>query len=329
MHPLNRILKAICANPLFSCKILKRNGILGFCSGASMSGSRPYSAFKTAFLTIILCFSVAQVALAAAVTIAPSPCDPQYYESLKSRAWLEAQREITQNQNLIFKPDSVMEYTCFDKFMNILAYEAQNMFSETTRWGTILNSNSMDNALQNLVGTALNSYISANFNGRFLNTRSSYDYTPSNISGASGASYTCTNMRDVWKESKCMDFAADQNTDGFYTFENYQANEKRTRPTPCNNAGIGTRWQNEINNATVNANTPWTEDNVVTFFNLLDPANCNNSTLKIETGIIVQRSKLQPTAYHEKACIAPGCHYVPTGTFSTGGAIPNTGSCQN
>jgi hypothetical protein len=281
-----------------------------------MSGGRPFNAFKTAFLTIILCFSVGQVALAG---IAASPCDPQYYESLKSRAWLEAQREITQNQNLIFKPDSVMEYTCFDKFMDILAEEAENMFSENDRWGTILSTNSMDNALQALVGTALNSYITANFNGNFLNTRSAYNYTPSNITGSTN--YVCNNMRDVWRESKCMDFAADQNTDGFYTFENYQANEKRTRPTPCNNAGLATRWTNEMNTATVNANTPWQEDNVVTFFNLLNPATCNNTTLKIETGVTVQRSKQTPTTYREKACIPAGCHYVPTGM--------NAGNCSN
>lgn len=90
-------------------------------------------------------------------------CDPEYFESLKARAWLEAQREITQNQNLIFKPDSVFEYTCFDLYVNELADHAKDMFSETRRWGLIRGihtsgagaNRSMDNALQALVGDAL------------------------------------------------------------------------------------------------------------------------------------------------------------------------------
>jgi hypothetical protein len=258
--------------------------------------------------------------------IAASPCDPQYYDSLRSRAWLEAQREITQNQNLIFKPDSVMEYTCFDKYMNVLAYEAQNMFSETTRWGTVLGSNSMDNALQNLVGSALNRYIAANYSHTFLGGRSTTNYTPGNIAGAAGSSYVCNNMRDVWKESKCMDFAQNSTTDGFYTFENYQNSaDKRTLPTACNNNGLAGRWGTEIGRATANASTPWAEDNIVTYFNLLDPSACNANTLAIETGITVQRSKASPTTYLEKACIPAGCRYVPT--QGANGAV--TGRCQN
>ena len=48
-----------------------------------------------------------------AAEIAPQSCDSNYWRQLSSRAWLEAEREIMQNQNLIFKPDSVLQYTCF------------------------------------------------------------------------------------------------------------------------------------------------------------------------------------------------------------------------
>ena len=276
------------------------------------------NSLKSAIFAFILCFTLGGTALAG---VAPSPCDPQYYDSLRSRAWLEAQREITQNQNLIFKPDSVLEYTCFDKHMNILAFEAQNMFSETQRWGTILPTNSMDTALQNLVGTALGTFISANFDHTFLGGRSTTNYTPAGIAGASGASYVCENMRNVWRESKCMDFAQNADTDGFYTFQNYSTTaDKRTLPSPCNNNGLAGRWTDEIGLATVNDDTPWIEDEIETFADLLDSAECNNTTLKIETGITVQRSKAAPTTYLEKVCLPPGCRYVPTGM--------NAGNCQ-
>ncbi len=68
---------------------------------------------------------------------APSACDPDYYETLEARAWLEAQREITQNQNLITKPDSVLQYTCFDKHLGALNKAAQEMFSGESEGGSI------------------------------------------------------------------------------------------------------------------------------------------------------------------------------------------------
>lgn len=251
---------------------------------------------------------------------AATPCDPEYYESLRSRAWLEAQREITQNQNLIVKPDSVLEYTCFDQFMNILAYEAINMFSETTRWGIVLPSNSMDTALEYLVGGAMRSYLAANYPHMFRGHRSlTLDYEPEPIHGMSGTDYLCTSMRDVWLESKCVDFIEDPETDGFYTFQNYwSTDDKRVRPEPC--LGIPARWEEEFATATVNPFTPWEEDNQMTFYGLLDPENCGGATLQLETGVIVRRSKLEPITYREKACLPAGCHYVPSGM--------NSGSCQ-
>ena len=59
--------------------------------------------FSGVFFAALLCSSISYAQ--------NSPCDPDYYESLEARAWLEAQREITQNQNLIYKPDSALEYT--------------------------------------------------------------------------------------------------------------------------------------------------------------------------------------------------------------------------
>ncbi len=86
---------------------------------------------------------------------AASPCDPNYYKSLEARAWLEAQREITQNQNLILKPDSVLEYTCFDKHLGVLAAQAPSLFSETTRCGPVMHAGSMGTDMSNLLRARL------------------------------------------------------------------------------------------------------------------------------------------------------------------------------
>ena len=61
--------------------------------------------------------------------IAESSCDPDYYDTLRHRAWQEAQREITMNYNFIPKPDSVLQYSCFDKQLGALEQARQNMIS--------------------------------------------------------------------------------------------------------------------------------------------------------------------------------------------------------
>lgn len=326
--------KAICANTLFSCKILKRSRVLGIFS--HMMVTRLSNTARIAFLAGFLCFTVAGTALAG---IAASPCDPEYYNSLKSRAWLEAQREITQNQNIIVKPDSVLEYMCFDGFLNVMANMnapgANTLFSESTRWPAPgqLGSTSMDTALTRLISNALGQYISGNFAHNFLGDRSTRNHTPAgSVSGSAGTSFVCNNMRDIWAEAKCMDFIPDTNADGvpdfgdgFYTFEDYRAApDKRARPTatPCATASLfgGTgRWTTEFNRATTNADTTWAEDNLRVFFDLLDPANCTTA-LQVATGVTVVRAQNTPATYREKICVAPGCHYTPT-------AI-NAGTCS-
>ena len=55
-------------------------------------------------------------------------CDPEFWDVLTNRAWEEGQREISQNQNLIARPDSVLSMTCFDSSLNHLAWYADNNF---------------------------------------------------------------------------------------------------------------------------------------------------------------------------------------------------------
>lgn len=277
-------------------------------------------------------------------TPAATPCDPQYFESLKSRAWLEAQREITQNQNLIVKPDSVLQYTCFDRLMNQVTQVSGSMFS-----------GSVGSSLQNLVGNALQTYIRGNFSyptnprnasspltARLGGGRSGIVYTPGNITAGA---YTCDIMRQIWLQAKCVNFILDPSTDGFYTFEEYAGTniprdqeDRRLQPLICST--IAPRWADNIETAYVNnayatlppnsppgtrttgnggRSTPWTEDDLVTFINRLDPANCtdngaNNSinrTYPIESGIKIARPAQRPNFYDEKICIAPGCYYEP------------------
>lgn len=58
----------------------------------------------------------------------PETCEEDVWDIIKSRAEMEANREITQNQNLISKPDSVLMLTCFDRLMGHLGNYAESNF---------------------------------------------------------------------------------------------------------------------------------------------------------------------------------------------------------
>ncbi len=287
-------------------------------------------------LALMLC-AVSIATFANAQTAAESSCDPEYYNTLKSRAWLEAQREITQNQNLIFKPDSVLEYTCFDQYLNVLAQQAENMFSESGRWGDGAGERNtiMDVALENLVGTPVAAYIAANFEDP------GYDLAGGRAEGidhdiapVAGGTYECDIMNQVWMFAKCMDFIADAEHDGFFTFADYQTgDDKRFLPAQCD--AISDRWGTELAAALGTAEeTPWTEDPLVTYFNLLlppadlasdqdgppAPLRCNNYT-PVPTGVTVIRNQ-SPSYYEEKICLVPGCVFVP-------GENGAAGTCEN
>lgn len=275
----------------------------------------------------------------------PTPCDPQYMDALEARAWLEAQREISQNQNLIVKPDSVLEYTCFDRFLWEIADDAVNQFSETTRWGTIpgLESTTQDSALGRLILEGLTSYIQENFPHTFLGGRSTEDsIMTTNPQAPSGYTYTCNRMRVVWEAAKCLNFfdrttgtSATQNHDGFYDFRWYNTNDPRQLPTGSNFAAcpvpagdpynfqvmegiaFNTR-QNMYVLATENPNdaTAYNRDNLVTFLNFILPVGVAPTTAcisqPIQTGIQVNR-RMTGGQYADAVCPNPGCYLAANG----------------
>ena len=188
----------------------------------------------------------------------PTACDPQYMDALEARAWMEAQREITQNQNLINKPDSVLEYTCFNRFLNHLSQNpsingVQRLFSETNHWQgppSGLSDTSTDNALDRVVRTSMTRYLRENFGHRFMGDRlnnpangqpidyinrlQTRDYPAASeaVNGTGGTSqYECDRMAEVWTLARCMNFLGSRDDfDGFFDFPWYANNDPRNLP---------------------------------------------------------------------------------------------------
>lgn len=275
--------------------------------------------------------------------MAQTSCDPQYMDALESRAYLEAQREISMNQNLIVKPDSVLEYTCFHRIMGTLARSPgdRGNFSESNRWGEIPNhgATSLDEAFDEVVTSALISYINTNYAHTFLGGRSGINYTPVNVVGSAG-NYSCDRMLAVWNAARCMNFM-NQTQDGFHDFEYLRTNDPRQLPSACPVNGITSTWINRAfnNQASRYVLTPenpmdgtaYTDDPLVSYLNRINPysvapaATCADP---IPTGVVVYRQGSAPEYYFEKVCPNPGCYYVPSGA-GTLAAPSNTGNCQN
>lgn len=266
-------------------------------------------------------------------------CDPQYMDALEARAWMEAQREISQNQNLIVKPDSVLEYSCFNMFLNVVARDASSMFSETRRWGDIpgLGDTSQDAALTSLVFEAFSGYIEENFPHTYLGGRASADASTAGYTNVSSSSYVCDDMAVVWQEAKCLNMFDERAFDGFYDFAWYHRNDPRQLPgssagfaacEPLSDApfNFDRMQQTAFNNRhtthvlqTENPNdtTAYNVDNLVTFLNFILPAGTDATAdwdtgcaPPIMTGISVQRAGTGTAAYPDAVCPNPGCYYT-------------------
>lgn len=285
------------------------------------------------YSTFLFVFAKPEMACSAVSTIADTPCDTLYYETMSSRAWLEAQREITQNQNFILKPDSVFQYACFDRFLRELADHASNMLSETGDFGGPLGSSSMDDAINALVINSLTQYITNNFNTpNLLSGHSAASAIPSPMPSAMGApmTYSCDIMLRVWNAARCTNFISYPEYDGFYTFQEYvdpTNADPRHLPNACSVVAAASTAATKLaygtNLAAALTTGPWSNDPVQTFYNLTGPqtfgatpctGTCACTGAPIPTGIKVFRSGgTAPTDYDEHVCLQAGCRYHPGG----------------
>lgn len=222
----------------------------------------------------IIAFTAVSLLLSTPITklsaqeIADQPCDTQYWRQMSARAWMEAEREIMMNQNLIFKPDSVLEYTCFDRMARLTAHKGGDIFTHTTYFGQPIIPKTAEQGLpksmNNVVYAVLEPYIQGNFSHDFLGGRAQKlesDNKDSQIEPPLNplqGNYVCNSMANVWKAAKCANFvdnAAFEQTDGFYPFETLQGygdtpdvagyndpqiTDVRRFPTACTNASVNT-----------------------------------------------------------------------------------------
>ena len=265
-------------------------------------------------------------------------CDEEFMDAVEAKGWLDGQREIAQNQNLIYKSDSVLEYTCFQQYMERVAVVAAQSFSEATMWGSVtgISDVSTDVALQQVVGLAFISYLQANFPHTYRGGRLDVVSDPGDPRGE--GQVLCEAMTYVWEQAKCarfMDKSAflgeDENNDidGFYEFTWYRNNAPRQLPrqfASCAPAQINfdltmpVAYNDKqdlhiLPEENPNDDQPYIEDPVLSHLQFILPdASCGESADPeagpIPTGVRVFLNAQEGDGdYDEHICLNPGCSY--------------------
>ncbi len=183
--------------------------------------------------------------------IAPQTCDTQVWQTMEMRSRMETEREIMQNQNLIFKPDSILAYTCFDKFAEHAAQYGGVIFTHTTYWDgkEIIpwgEPDGMDYSMKQVVLKSMKTYMDSNFPYSMLGDRGNDLGAGGGGGGGRGGlgaadgmgrystsqtgkgDYACNRMNAVWKAAKCMNFIHNENfqdIDGYYPFINLKGHD--------------------------------------------------------------------------------------------------------
>lgn len=269
------------------------------------------------YIFVVLALALLWAPAAQAQTLQPTSCMPDIMTIIEANGLLEAEREIIQNQNLIAKPDSVLEYSCFEQHLSLSGFETGQMFTEDEAFFNIndafIDQFSLDRGIYFVVFQALVEYLRENFWHRYLGDRASLQALPP--TGA--ASFTCYAMGYIWNSAKCADFITPRNTrDGFYTFDEYRVMaDPRDLPQP-QQCPSWPDWSNEIIDslsASAPSTTPVTanvlNDDLIVYPLLFDSNNCAQ-TVPVPTGLFIPPFPgASLTGYQEFICLAPGCYY--------------------
>jgi len=273
--------------------------------------------------------------------VADQACDPEFMDAVEAKGWLDGQRQTAQNQNLIYKPDSVLEFTCFNQLFEVPGVKAAPRFSESPRWGEIIGIDeiSTDLTVQHVVSNVFLGWLQANFQHTYRGGRLPAAQ-PAETGRALG-DYVCEAMKWVWEQTRCVRFmeksaafdGENPDIDGFYEFTWYRDQDPRIlppqfascmAPTENFNLAIPAAYnQNEqyhiLDAENPNNDEPWERDPLVTHLQFILPdANCAASASPpapaIPTGVTVLRlpGESGSTDYPEHVCLNPGCSWNGT-----------------
>lgn len=240
-------------------------------------------------------------------------CDPQFMDAIEARGFAEAARENAQNQNFIFKPDGIFEYSCFQNHAPLPQQNASDLFRETSL------------TLPTTEPAA--TFTSSNFDNAYLNTRTNDPAvtTPAPVGDM------CNVIAAVWDIAHCMNFYNREDLDGLFDLTHYTSNDPRALPDSlpaC--AALPYSGLDMALDIAYNGNRDaWTmgpyardDENY-----LIDPVDLQMGMTRvgecgtpIPTGMLVRDQNAAVPQFYEHTCSNPACVYTPSGE--------NTGECS-
>jgi hypothetical protein len=272
--------------------------------------------------SIFLCMLIASIAIIATPTkkacaqanIESTICDPNIWDTIVGRAWMEAQREIEISQSLITRPDSVLQLSCFDAFVLKAA-------SDATPFSSAVDANATKALITSTVTTAMSSYLS--FAGYSVSSGGgTMPGTGYNTDANATFSSQCTLAMNVWTHFKCSNMPDLRAV----LFDNMRNNDPRklytgtsvgTSVSSCSDKGIPSAgalvdntdvWRAQIerlNTPSLVATIPSYFDLVTTFSSMTSPIGACSAA--IPTGVQIVTTGGASTS--EMVCPNPGCSY--------------------
>lgn len=273
------------------------------CGQTSVIDTNGKRRLSRTLLTIAFSGMVAGL-LASSPLYAQTACDPQFMDAIEARGFVESARENAQNQNLIYKPDGVFEYSCFRSHVPPVQSNAVSLF----RAGS----------LNTVTVNPINTYTFANYNDVYLNSR----YVDPGL--AAPPAGMCNAIASVWEAARCINFYNRTDLDAFFDLSHYTANEPRQLPPSLGacpalpyskiNMALDIAYNN---NTAIWTMPPYLQDATDYIADPVDPQTdmytpgvCQDP---IPTGMMVtdMNSPMGTTPFEEKICANPACVYMP------------------
>jgi len=300
------------------------------------------------FKKLLVCALAVFVSSAVSAQSLPDTCDGDFYEVMRAQSWMEAKREMEIAQTLILKPDSVLEYSCFNNQLKALGDVSKDMFGNATGSTKLFqqppqtytpgddasgdfpqflpavdeDSVTAPHTGQNTVqfgpqppGGIGNARL-GNVMG-ILTVDSEFSYNVDNFGHpylggffpGSPSSTVCDPMQIVWDFAKCQNFQSVR----FLTFSELASADPRVVPLyntlNCNVAGRSAKWNAAIAATNFPPGVAVGAEAVVTNISMMDSKDCK-ATPAVLTGLQIERNTpLGSVSYDDAVCLAAGCYF--------------------
>lgn len=242
-------------------------------------------ALRTLILPVLILVLTAVSPVVMAQPVPPT-CDENFYDIMSARSWTQGKQDMEVAQKLILKPDSVLEYSCF----NARISELNNSSIFVSPSGT----------MNEMVTDPTESYLENNFR---------HTLGGGSVGNPGG---TCAAMFAVWDALKCRNF----DIDDFKTFTEVSLNDDRTLPAACSGGSRSIDWAIQEAFSDPDPGAPGGVQPATTYLSSLNPARCANHR-PIPTGLMIKPVG-GAAAYPDAICAAPGCYYTGAGNRCAG-----------